>query len=899
VKLYAPVTDIVRNERVGYVIQNGSSSITYGITDTTEAWAYSYNNGFSKSLTDDLPLHMQIGEFGVLTKSIESILAAHNAGLTSTIPDSVQLRLVSSEWTQNESFGPAVKDIRLSDFEPEIKNLAVMYKASAFINDSKRSSVLLKSRLSHAGISDACNGFKTRPGYNSSDDTEFVNIVGNTSGLRRAAKDVMAVKSELLFNHPGYHVKETESLNNDSVELKALAGTIGRRGRSAMRFTNARFDPKAIDGDSDGLVQEGTAFQRPGLPNVPKIPTGDLRSRQRAAVNERAGSLRGLASARKIKRSSADAPGKYATSETDGQLFDAMTPDQQSKVKSSADKEHERIVRAMAKSNPSWWRGFVLDRRQGMDENAPDYFSIRDGADFLHLQSYFDQVVTGRLKDAKNEQTELLKWKRNLDNLQTLSAMRRNDKYELLEHLHPTARKNVAKDIDPTIKVGNQESSIFKAAGGFDKSKLAEVVEGREAVGLGKVRRRVDESQRSLSDRILTPNPERQRRRELRKQRRSGVLRRSGQADVERERTLGERIARAKRNTLRKFRKQRTQGDIRKAMMKDRQDHPLKRDGAGAPVVDKPFVDFIAFVGKGIDARRSGDAQTVSNNDVLLDSWENAGFNDLPVQISDDEMQHLQDNGWTFAFRGMGHQKGIETKENNDGSWSVKGSKRKFKTDDEAKKYGEQAYIPYSYSYLEDSDRFVPGQGGSAHGVGEYWAPAESGHFGGYGGGIVGMVDPEARKIDITELSKIKSDHANINNEIRRVLTEYPDSKTASQEDPKVFADKVRDALKAAQADGLLQTSEMGKITSQLLAMYENSSDGDRPNIWQTIQMLGSMDRHDSGHYAPLLGYDYITHGSQVVTLHNRGSVAVFPEPLTVPEARAVRDKITGRTGRA
>ena len=32
-----------------------------------------------------------------------------------------------------------------------------------------------------------------------------------------------------------------------------------------------RFDPKAVDGDNDGTIQEGTAFARPGAPKVPSI----------------------------------------------------------------------------------------------------------------------------------------------------------------------------------------------------------------------------------------------------------------------------------------------------------------------------------------------------------------------------------------------------------------------------------------------------------------------------------------------------------------------------------------------------------------------------------------------------------------------------------------------------
>lgn len=59
--------------------------------------------------------------------------------------------------------------------------------------------------------------------------------------------------------------------------VKALGGRIGGgsgKGRRAARGLSARFDPTAWDGDGDGLVQEGTAFQRPAIPGVNDRATG-------------------------------------------------------------------------------------------------------------------------------------------------------------------------------------------------------------------------------------------------------------------------------------------------------------------------------------------------------------------------------------------------------------------------------------------------------------------------------------------------------------------------------------------------------------------------------------------------------------------------------------------------
>jgi HK97 family phage prohead protease len=68
--------------------------------------------------------------------------------------------------------------------------------------------------------------------------------------------------------------------------LKALGGKLGRggglgKGRRAGRALTARFDPKAWDGDHDGLVQEGTPFERPSIPGINTNLPGQRPTRQK------------------------------------------------------------------------------------------------------------------------------------------------------------------------------------------------------------------------------------------------------------------------------------------------------------------------------------------------------------------------------------------------------------------------------------------------------------------------------------------------------------------------------------------------------------------------------------------------------------------------------------------
>ncbi len=73
----------------------------------------------------------------------------------------------------------------------------------------------------------------------------------------------------------------TSGVTNEFVEAlgvaekalgQRLGGGLGKLGRAARGAAN--FDPKAWDGDGDGLVQEGTPYQRPAIPGVNDRSTG-------------------------------------------------------------------------------------------------------------------------------------------------------------------------------------------------------------------------------------------------------------------------------------------------------------------------------------------------------------------------------------------------------------------------------------------------------------------------------------------------------------------------------------------------------------------------------------------------------------------------------------------------
>ena len=100
--------------------------------------------------------------------------------------------------------------------------------------------------------------------------------------IQCAIEDAFQVKTALdpLFEYHDVEVEVTEDgikvLSDPSEEFldavaiasKSLFGGGSKKALRSLRRVSARFDPNAIDGDEDGLVQEGTPFERPATPRV-------------------------------------------------------------------------------------------------------------------------------------------------------------------------------------------------------------------------------------------------------------------------------------------------------------------------------------------------------------------------------------------------------------------------------------------------------------------------------------------------------------------------------------------------------------------------------------------------------------------------------------------------------
>ena len=100
--------------------------------------------------------------------------------------------------------------------------------------------------------------------------------------------------------------------DDGKVRKKSIAEELGIKGLGrSLRVSAQRFDPDAFDGDGDGLVQEGSPFQRPAVPtSVPKVPRS--RSLSSRKLNSEKLAMDGLLG-RSLSRDEVKKAGKWAS----------------------------------------------------------------------------------------------------------------------------------------------------------------------------------------------------------------------------------------------------------------------------------------------------------------------------------------------------------------------------------------------------------------------------------------------------------------------------------------------------------------------------------------------------------------------------------------------------------
>ena len=280
---FAVVKNTGSNELFAIIVKDEDFIVCHGVHAAGKKWAEDYNQGLTKSVHDGLHPEISVGQFAPVTSTTQSLIDEATEGKSVRFPDYSQLVYVESVNYFHRKEIPQVKDAGLSNLRDQDYFKAVDYKGAAFRADAARLSVLAKSRLGRFGVDAQGFNFTEQGADQKALNEELFQTGAGYGSVRRAVKEVLLEKGLNRDAHPGfYHRNETQVSFHTSIQTKrnrlgrriggGASGGIRKIGRS-MRDP---FDPNAWDGDSDGLVQEGTAWERPSIPgvntNLPGMP---------------------------------------------------------------------------------------------------------------------------------------------------------------------------------------------------------------------------------------------------------------------------------------------------------------------------------------------------------------------------------------------------------------------------------------------------------------------------------------------------------------------------------------------------------------------------------------------------------------------------------------------------
>ena len=273
---FAIIKDVSSDKLFAIIVKDDDFTVCHGVHAAGKKWAESYNKGLTKSIYDDLQPGISVGSFAPVRATTQALIDEATEGKPVRFPDHSQLVYVKSVNYRYAGEIPQVKDAGLSNLTDKDFFIGADYKGSAFRADSARLSLLAKARLGHFGADSKGFNFTEKGTDQKALNEELFQTARGSGNARRAAKAVLLEKHLNLEEHPGYlGTKEHSS----SIRTKAnrlgrrlAPGGGGGRGRGGIRKIGRSmkdpFDPNAWDGDNDGIVQEGTVWERPSIPGV-------------------------------------------------------------------------------------------------------------------------------------------------------------------------------------------------------------------------------------------------------------------------------------------------------------------------------------------------------------------------------------------------------------------------------------------------------------------------------------------------------------------------------------------------------------------------------------------------------------------------------------------------------
>jgi len=269
-RTFALVKDAVQNELFAIVVQHDGLMSAHGVHRSGEAWADLYNQGETKSLEDGLEDGLVISDFAPVTQTMQTLIDVAMEGKEVRFPDRTRVNYIGSVDFKHDKLIPQVSDAFLHNLDTPNLEVGANYKAAAFLADRARASTLAKMRFGHMGTTSNGFNFISRNEDQKALGEEMAKTAGGHGSARRIVKDVISTKATNLYFHEGYG----KPMPQHRVRTKAnrlgrrLGGGGGGGVRKIGRSMKNPFDVNAWDGDNDGVVQEGTMWERPAVPGI-------------------------------------------------------------------------------------------------------------------------------------------------------------------------------------------------------------------------------------------------------------------------------------------------------------------------------------------------------------------------------------------------------------------------------------------------------------------------------------------------------------------------------------------------------------------------------------------------------------------------------------------------------
>lgn len=420
-KQISTLFDALRNEKFAIAVQDEYGVKYYGYEGQGKEWAQWANSVESKSLEEaQIPAGIIQGPFKNFSDTdVKSLITTFGYGeiSASNFVKSKAYRHAGSVRVKSDSKVPAVVDTPIGYFTAYQYSAAVSYKCLHVRSSIKEGSFLHEARANNY----AFNFDKWM--YNAAPDSEqnksLRQRVDTAVGRSSERRIGMRLKSAIISNgiertKMGSAAElETKSLQSET-SVKGLGESIGsgsRIARRAGRTAAANFDPKAWDGDGDGLIQEGTPFQRPAIPGVNDRASGGAvdagaatrawRDFNRANSNSSGSRVARRAGEPAEKKPSARKPGGQRRVKP-GQALAAARPNPQARAVSKrvSEARAQRQVEGFASRSGK----AVVRRRPGIDK-----MKDTDGKFHESLDDAQKEIVKENLKKRYEQVQEWVK----------------------------------------------------------------------------------------------------------------------------------------------------------------------------------------------------------------------------------------------------------------------------------------------------------------------------------------------------------------------------------------------------------------------------------------------------------------------------------------------------------